>query len=136
MPNFRLIAENNAVVSTSVLGFVECAVGGLDPGAWVRDGGIELCNSQADRELEGVAFVGNGELFNSRAQPLCHNLGAAGVRVCENDSELFATVTPGDIDIAQCVFYHLCGAADHLVSGGVAVGIVNLFKVVDIKHQQ
>ena len=95
-----------------------------------------------DAEGEGHCdrLVGAGDVEPARgdgaADPLGDLEGLLPVRLGQEDRELLAAETGGDVVVAKLLPEHLGNAGEHLVADEVAVCIVHFAEEVEVGHDQ
>ncbi len=117
-------------VSATVLGSVERGVGGMDEVCEAGDVGVG--DAEAAGDFRGPAVVGEGSGLNGFA-------GAFGEGGCADeadaggeDDEFFAAVAADDVFGAADFLESVRDAAEDFVAEEMAVGVVDVFEVVDI----
>jgi len=54
----------------------------------------------------------------------------------EGDDEFVAAVAEGEIGLSQCDADAVGKRLEHMIAGGMAVGVVDLFEVIEVDHHQ
>ncbi len=129
----NFVFEGDAVAAVgfalvhALVGAVEAFFGGFfGAGEYAADG---------DGDGDGFALVLEAAFFDEAAAAF----GDAGEHVFgdvgQDDDEFFAAPTSHEVEGAQAVVEGLGDHAEHVVADGVAVGVVDVFEVVDVDKQ-
>ena len=97
--------------------------------------GGELGDTGAHRQLDRLLPDGNTDLVQPLTDSLSCSDSTVEIRVRQHDQEFFPSVTRDVIFIAHRLAQDLCNGFEGLVSGKVAVCVVELFEPVDIRHE-
>ena len=125
-------------IASVVFGETKGVVGGLEQSAQIGGMFGEACDTDGEGEMEGVffCFVGReaqgGDVLS---QAICKTQGSRGIGFFEQDSEFFSAVSGSGIGFANDLCDGIAKLKEDFIADEMAVGIVDLFEVIEVEHQ-
>src|SRR5688572_27517303 len=134
-PSNALFGQANAI-APGIFCLVNGAVSGFEHRV---DGGISRApsgNSDADRDARvETGLVGDHVICDGFIEPLARTARGSdfgGIRA--DNQEFFATDAADNIFGAYRFLQYCSDAAQHPIASGMTVGVIDMFKIIDIDH--
>ena len=124
---------DGAAIAAGALGGIERFVGFLQQAVDIVAHRIEAGNAEAGADRDGRVAAGNLQRADRQSQLLGRLVSAVLVGVRQQHGELFAAETAEQVGAAQLVADQLRHRRQHLVAGGMAIGVVDRLEVVEVE---
>ncbi|CAI8916064.1 hypothetical protein EMIT0P44_400003 [Pseudomonas sp. IT-P44] len=134
-PCWRESARHRQAVASFALGHIKRAVGPTQQ-ALGRFAGQQGRTAEADGQLDQVAISRKILGLRRESQALADHGGGFPAGVGQQNQKLLATKAEHHVHVAQLAFDRGGDSLKHVIASAVAMGVVDLFEMVDVQHQQ